>query len=387
MIIGTLSVGTLITDNVSKLGFISNLTDISATLITLSIDSQGGASDAAEVTYETQVTDRPLAGTNVEAALDELTIRTNARVAAENVDFVTREMDRPLTATNVAAALDELTERGNATDDDLETTNENLTALNEQVVLVDERVDELAETVENIDISLIEAIKEAVTHYTTATYTDGTTPVGEAEDGTKYIVTGEFDAWYVGWNANGKIVQWTVLANHTPDSSQRKSLTTRDYVTDLTNLLEEAIDDEVEERELLSDSFTTAEWEALTPEQQETYDFKLITDDYPALPVIVIDDNSHTTSAAISGYETDIRLTTLKTNLIDSVVNDLVTGGTTVPLSAEQGKVLAAEIAEAKAGSQSRGAVYNAYVPELAWEITNATIADLGSGYKVGDSL
>jgi hypothetical protein len=101
----------------------------------------------------------------------------------------------PLTANNGQTAIDELTERSNATQD-----------------------------------SLTDEIKLSITHYTDNVHTDGATPVGQDESGNDFIITNPKQAYRVGWNANGKIVQAQQLANQNMDGSSPIALTTKQYV-------------------------------------------------------------------------------------------------------------------------------------------------------------
>lgn len=79
-----------------------------------------------------------------------------------------------------------------------------------------------------------------------------------------------------------------------------------------------------------------------------------------------------------------------KVNVTD-IVNDVVTGGTAVPLSAEQGKLLDAKISTAAQSGQDRGTVRNALTSQgNSWgvdEVGDPQEPGTGSGYLVGDAL
>ena len=76
-----------------------------------------------------------------------------------------------------------------------------------------------------------------------------------------------------------------------------------------------------------------------------------------------------------------------KINFTD-IVNDVVTGGVAVPLSAEQGKELNTKINMAMQSTHDRGVVLNALTSqEQNYSITNATVNNGGTNYVVGDTL
>ncbi|MBO7042953.1 hypothetical protein J6W34_00020 [bacterium] len=70
------------------------------------------------------------------------------------------------------------------------------------------------------------------------------------------------------------------------------------------------------------------------------------------------------------------------------IVNDVVTGGVAVPLSAEQGKELNTKINLAMQSTHDRGVVLNALTSqEQNYSITSATVNAGGTNYVVGDTL
>jgi hypothetical protein len=94
---------------------------------------------------------------------------------------------------------------------------------------------------------------------------------------------------------------------------------------------------------------------------------------------------------AIEAAETaiDAAQTTANAALPKSdVIDDLVTGGSSKALSAEQGKTLAAMLSAAQQASTDRGTVLNALSSQgTHFSITGLTIATSGVGYAVGEAV
>jgi hypothetical protein len=72
------------------------------------------------------------------------------------------------------------------------------------------------------------------------------------------------------------------------------------------------------------------------------------------------------------------------------IVNNLTSGGTGVPLSAEQGKILDGKVTSLAKSNQDRGTVHNALTAQgQTYGVTAATVAgtDTSANYQVGDAL
>jgi hypothetical protein len=92
----------------------------------------------------------------------------------------------------------------------------------------------------------------------------------------------------------------------------------------------------------------------------------------------------------MSGTEEAPTITISGANKVDtaSIVNDLVTGGAAVPLSAEQGKVLDGKIVSFAQQGQDRGTVRNALSSQSnTFGVSEVNLQEGGVDYKVGDAL